>query len=126
MRSLLMVLIVGLLATAAGAVVIEVPDDLNDITTIQQGVNAAESGDTVLVYAGVYDSVHHYATSLGARSAVFQLKDGVTVRGVDRDDVVIDHTDADYGILCVDVGSDAQVKNLTVVGGVSTREMGIV
>jgi hypothetical protein len=122
MRSLLVVLIVGLLAAVGTADVIEVPDEENDIETIQQAMDLAEAGDTLLIYAGVYDSVHFFPTPLGTRSAVCQLKDGVTMRGIDRDDVVIDHTDGDYGILCMDVGNDAQVRNLTVVGGVTVRD----
>ncbi len=122
MRCLLVVLIVGLLAAVGTADVIEVPDEDNDIESIQQGMDLASAGDTVLVYAGVYDSVHFFQTPLGTRSAVCQLKDGVTIRGIDRDDVVIDHTDADYGILCMDVGSGAQVKALTVIGGVTVRD----
>jgi len=126
MRCLLVVLIVGLLTAVGMADVIVVPDEDNDIETIQQGLDLASAGDTVLVYAGVYDSVHYFQTPIGTRSAVCQLKDGVTIRGIDRDDVVVDHTHADYGILGVDVGSDTQVKNLTVVGGVSVRQENII
>ncbi len=122
MRCLLVVLIVGLLAAVGTAGVIEVPDEENDIESIQQGLDLASAGDTVLVYAGVYDSVHYFETPLGTKTAVCQLKDGVTIRGVDRDDVVIDHTEAEYGILGMDVGSGAQVKSLTIVGGVAVRE----
>ncbi len=122
MRCLMVFLIVGLLAAVGMADVIEVPDEENDIESIQQGLNLASAGDTVLVYAGVYDSVHFFQTPIGTKTAVCQLKDGVTIRGIDRDDVVIDHTDADYGILCMDVGSGAQVKALTVVGGVTVRQ----
>ncbi len=126
MRSLLVVLIVGLLAAAGTADVIQVPDEENDIETIQQGIDVASVGDTVLVYAGVYDSARFYQTPFGTRSAICKLKDGVTLRGIDRDDVIIDHTEADYGILCMDLGSDTHVKSLTVVGGVSIRETGMV
>ncbi len=126
MRCLLVVLIVGLFAAVGMADVIVVPDEENDIECIQQGLDLASAGDTVLVYAGVYDSVHYFQTPIGTRSAICQLKDGVTIRGIDRDDVVIDHTDADYGILCVDVGSGAQVKALTVVGGVSVRQDNVI
>ena len=43
----------------------------------------------------------------------------MTIRGMDRDDVVIDHTLADFGVLCLDVGSSSQIKNLTILGGVA-------
>jgi len=122
MRSLLVILILGLVAAPVLADVIAVPDEENDIESIQDGIDFAAVGDTVLVYAGVYDSVHFFQTPLGTRSAVCRLKDGVTIRGIDRGDVVIDHTEADYGILCMDVGSTAQVKSLTVIGGVTVGE----
>ncbi len=122
MRSLLVILFVGLLASAGSAATIEVPDEDLDIETIQQGMNLADVGDTVLVYAGVYDSVYFFPTPIGTRSAICELKDGVVLQGIDRDDAVIDHTMADYGVLCLDVGNDAKIINMTIIGGVDVGE----
>ncbi len=122
MRSLLAALMITILAAAAAADVIHIPNDNPDIKCIQDGIDFASPGDTVLIHAGVYDSVSYVETPLGSRSAVCVMKDGVTVRGMDRDDVVIDHTLGDFGFICVDVGSSCQIKSLTILGGIS-KEM---
>lgn len=81
-----------------GGDVLRVPADH---PTIQQAVDAARSGDLVLIDAGIY----HESVSV--------TTDGITVRGVDRNDVVLDgeHELANG----VSVGADGvAVENLTV------------
>jgi hypothetical protein len=120
MRSLLAILMIAIVAAIAAADVIHVPNAEEGLNCIQDGINLAAVGDTVLIHGGVYDSVHFVdETPLGRRSAICIAKDGVTIRGIDRDDVMIDHTLADFGVLCLDVGSSSQIKNLTILGGVA-------
>ena len=119
MRSLLAILMIAIVAAIAAAEVFHVPDEELGLNCIQDGINLAAVGDTVLLHGGTYDSVHFAATPLGQRSAICIAKNGVTIRGIDRDDVVIDHTLADFGVLCIDVGSSSQIKNLTILGGVA-------
>ncbi len=73
MRFVLLTLLVGLLAAAAGAVTITVPDEDLDITAIQQAVDLAAPGDTVLIMSGTYDSVHLFETPLGMRHAIVEI-----------------------------------------------------
>jgi hypothetical protein len=99
--------------------IIVVDPNEGDIRTVQQGMLAASPGDTVVLSPGVYDSVYTFVTSVGTRTAICRLVSGVTLRGVDRADCVIDHTGAEYGILCENVGADTSViRNLTVKGGI--------
>lgn len=120
MRTLLVVLVVCLAATAwAGTY--NVPDEDLGITQINQAMEMASAGDTVLVSAGVYDSVRTYTTPLGVRRAVVSMKDGVTLMGRDRDDVKVDQTGAEYGILCLNVGPGTVIENLTIRGGIRRR-----
>jgi hypothetical protein len=51
MKTLTLLLCAGFLAVAAQSQIIHVP---TDYSTIQQGINAASNGDTVLVYPGTY------------------------------------------------------------------------
>ena len=117
MRALLVVLVVCL-ASAAWAGTIQVPDEDLGITEINQAMDLAASGDEIVVSAGVYDSVRTYVTPFGVRTAVVSMKDGVTLRGVDREDVKIDQSGAEYGILCLNVGAGAVIENLTIRGGI--------
>jgi hypothetical protein len=123
MRLLLAVLAVGLFVGPAEALLIEVPNPTLHITEIQQGLELADPGDTVLVHAGVYDSVYAFNTPIGRKSAVCRIPDGVTLRGIDRKDAIIDQSNAEYGIVCVDVGLGAKIENLTIRGGVG-RDLG--
>jgi len=116
-------LLCGLLAVTAGATTIVVPDVDQGITAIQQGVDLAAPGDTVLVMSGYYDSVHSFQTPLGRRDAIVGITSDIVLIGEDRDDVEIDYLEAEYGILCLDVTSDAVVSNLTIVGG-GSRDKG--
>ena len=107
-----------------------------DVTTIQEGIDLAymltnehpladsvNQGhvDVVELEPGVYDSVYMFGTPLGVRSAIARLKDGVTVRGMNRDDVVIKYSEADYAVLAIDVGEDTVLENLTINGQVALR-----
>ncbi len=51
MKTILMVAVIGLLAAATQAQIIHIPDDY---PTIQQGIDATNNGDTVLVSPGTY------------------------------------------------------------------------
>lgn len=119
MRFVLSAVMAGLMATAAGAVTIEVPDEDLGITEIQQAVFLADPGDTVLVMSGVYDSVYTFATPLGIRDAIVSISSDIVLLGADRGGVVIDHAGAEYGILVQGVGGDAVISNLTITGGAS-------
>ena len=117
MRALLVVVALCL-ATAAWAETYPVPDVGLGITEICEAMDLASAGDTVLVRRGVFDSVRNYATPLGIKAAVVAMKDGVTLIGVDRDDAEIDQTEAEYGILCIDVGPTAVIENLTIMASI--------
>lgn len=125
MRFVLLTLLVGLLATAAGAVTIVVPDEGLGITEIQQAVFLADPGDTVLVMAGVYDSVYSFMTPLGRRNAIVAISSDIVLLGDDRGGVEIDYSQAEYGILVQNVSTDAVIANLTILGGES-RDKGLV
>jgi hypothetical protein len=114
MRALMVVLALCL-ATAARAETYPVPDSGLGITEICEAMDLASAGDTVLVRPGVFDSVRNYATPLGVKTAIVAMKDGVTLIGVDRDDSEIDQTEAEYGILCIDVGPTTVIENMTVM-----------
>jgi hypothetical protein len=116
MRLLLVFLCVGL-AAMAWAETYEVGPSL-ELKNIFAAMELASAGDTVLVRAGVYDSVRFYDTPLGRRSAIVSMRDGVTLLGIDRDDVRIDQSESEYGVLCVEVGPTTVIDNLTVLGTV--------
>lgn len=107
------------------------------INSIQDGVNLAIEltyehplaglgypgfVDSVLVTPGVYDSVHMFPTPLGIRSAVVGITNDIVLMGQNRSSVVIDHADAEYGILCQNVSRDALISTLTVTGGVARNK----
>jgi hypothetical protein len=61
-----------------------------DFTTIQPAVNAASSGDTILLHAGRYLEYAPYdAGALTEDTYVVLEKPDLTLRGVDRDSVII-------------------------------------
>ncbi len=84
--------------TPDGYRTVRVPDDY---PTVQDGVDAADEGDLVLVEAGTYEEAVEVTTP------------GVTLRGTDRNDVVLDGGfERSYG---VDIEADGvAVENLTV------------
>lgn len=124
MRFVLLTLLVGLLAAAAGAVTFTVPDEDLDITAIQQAVDLASPGDTVLVMSGTYDNVHLVETPLGMRHAIVAISSDIFLKGAEGSAVEIDHSGAEYGILCQNVSESAVISNLTIVGGES-RDKGL-
>lgn len=125
MRFVLLTLLVGLLTAAAGAVTIEVPDEDLGITEIQQAVLLADPGDTVLVMDGTYDSVYSFDTPLGRRDAIVEISNDIVLLGDSRSGVKIDYSEAEYGILCQNVGESAIISNLTIAGG-GSRDRGLV
>jgi hypothetical protein len=149
MRLLLVTLILGLLAASASADIL-VPSTHRyvesvsgqdttwvevDVTDVQQAIDLSYElinddyagypghDETVLLSAGRYDSVSTFTTVFGVKTAVASLRDGVTLRGQDREDVLIDQTESEYGVLCQDVGPATSVENLTITGG-SDRDRG--
>ena len=124
MRFVLLTLLISLLAAAAGAVTITVPDEELGITAIQQAVVLADAGDTVLVMSGTYDSVHSFNTPLGVRDAIVGISSDIFLLGADGSDVEIDHTDAEYGILLQNVSRSMLISNVTIVGG-DSRDKGL-
>ena len=124
MRFVLLTLLISLLAAAAGAVTITVPDEDLGIRAIQQAVVLAAPGDTVLVMSGTYDSVHSFNTPLGIRDAIVGISSDIVLLGADGSDVEIDHREAEYGVLLQNVSRSAIVSNLTIVGG-DSRDQGL-
>jgi len=124
MRLVLLTLLVGLLAAAAGAVTITVPDEDLGITAIQQAVILAAPGDTVLVMSGTYDSVHSVWTPLGMKRTIVAISSDIVLLGAAGSNVEIDHSDAEYGILVQNVSESALISNLAIVGGES-RDKGL-
>lgn len=115
-------LVSALMASAAGATTIDV-GSLFEITHIQEGLDLAEPGDTVLVWVGVYDSVSLFDTSVGIRTAVAQVPDGVILRSRNFGEAWIDHSEAEYGIICESVGSDTRIEDFAITGGIG-RDQG--
>jgi hypothetical protein len=74
--------------------------------------------DTVLFLQGREDSVSTFSTPLGNRTAIVKMPLGVTLIGDDQDGSVIDQTDAEYGILCIDVDATTVIRNLSIIGGI--------
>lgn len=72
-----------------------------DAATIQEAVNKARSGDLVLIEAGVYNE------------AVTIEKDGVTLRGADRNGVILDGADKYANGITV-TSNGVTVENVTV------------
>ncbi len=90
----------GATGAAREGITIRVPADQ---PTIQEGVDAASAGDTVLIAPGTY------------REAVVVATDGITIRGTNRNRVILDGGhDLGDGI-SVDA-DDVTVENLTVRG----------
>ena len=69
MRHCLVAILIALTAISAAAEVINVPDPEASIRSIQQGLLAADPGDTVLIASGVFDSVNTFLTPWGLKTA---------------------------------------------------------
>ncbi len=87
-----------------------------------QGIDTGHS-DTVLAKVGTHDTVQFFETSVGRRSAVCRMLNGVTLTGSDLGVTLIDHSDAEYGIICEDVGPDTRIEGLSITGGIG-RDQG--
>jgi hypothetical protein len=82
----------------------EVPKNTHYFTTIQAAVDASANKDFVLIEPGVYDEA----------VKVTAAQSGVTIRGMDRNTVVIDgHNTPGNGIEMLEA-NDVTVQNLTV------------
>jgi hypothetical protein len=147
MRLFLIALVLGVLVTGAWAdIVVNVDHPVRhryvssvsgtdttwvevDVIAVQQAIdlshmliNHAYAGypghdDTVLLMPDRYDSVSTFVTTFGVKTAIAALRDGVTLRGYDRSDVILDQRDSEYGVLVEDVGAGTVLENLTITGG---------
>jgi hypothetical protein len=116
MRFVVFAVLLAALAVPAGARVIDVgPSAVYQ--HIQDAMYAAVAGDTLVLAPGVYDSAYPFNTDFGLRTAICRMTPGVTLRGVDRRDCIIDHTDAEFGVLCQNA-TGISIRNLTIRGGV--------
>ncbi|MEX2237556.1 MAG: right-handed parallel beta-helix repeat-containing protein [Dehalococcoidia bacterium] len=93
----------AVLAPAAGLAgdegdVVRVPQDYEDV---QEAVDAAEPGDTILIDAGVYPG------------DVIVQKHDLTIRGVDRNEVVFDGEDERTNAIEVDGADHVTIENMT-------------
>ncbi|MCP4291824.1 MAG: T9SS type A sorting domain-containing protein [bacterium] len=96
----------------ARAAVINVPADY---TNIHDAVQAAQTGDTVLVAAGTYNDCTHPTEGPESTPACVIMKSGVTLRGAGPELTIIDAQEAGRGIFIEGV-SDCSVENLQVTG----------
>ena len=88
--------------------------------TVSEGYVDAGWKDTVLLMPDRYDSVSTFVTPFGVKTAVAGLREGVTLRGADREDVILDQLQTEYGVLSQEVGPGAVVENLTITGDAGT------
>ncbi len=115
MRSTLAALLavaLGILPMAVSAAVLHVPADY---AQIQDAVDAASAGDTVLVAAGTYTDCTHETEGPGSTPACVIMKSGITLRGSGTDATIIDAQGLGRGIFIELVG-DCRVENLQVRG----------
>lgn len=91
---------VATVSSGASGTTIAVPDDF---ATIQEAVDSAAAGDLILVSPGVY----HEAVNVGT--------DNLTIRGLDRNDVVLDgEFELDNGIRVLGANG-VVVENMTAI-----------
>lgn len=90
-------------AFAKGNVYEVIPDGSGDFTTIQAGVDAAESEDTLLIYPGVYNE------------AVEIYDKTVHLLGTDRDNCVLQYESVEYNKVPLTFGAGL-VANMTIYG----------
>ena len=104
-RLVLLVVVVGfvcLLASAAFGEIIHVPTA--EYPTIQAGINAASSGDTVQVAAGTYNEN-------------ITMKSGVVIQGAGQGVSIIDGGDNGSVVTATDVDSAAKLDGFTITNG---------
>lgn len=90
-------------AFAEGEVYEVKQDGSGDFTTIQEGVNAAVSGDTLLIYPGVYDEI------VGIYNKTVHLL------GTDKEQCIIQYDSSKYSMAPLSIGA-GNVANLTIYG----------
>ncbi|MBM3307167.1 MAG: right-handed parallel beta-helix repeat-containing protein [Candidatus Eisenbacteria bacterium] len=117
MRLALVAVLMAALVCYAGAAVRTVTPQSDPYPTIQSAMLVSAPGDTVVLSPGTYRDVERFNTSIGLRTAVCKLASGVTLRGMNSANCVIDHTATEIGILCANITGGA-IRNLTVRGGI--------
>ena len=118
-----------LFALPALAATIYVP---GDYAQIHDAVQAASSGDVVMVDAGTYNDCTHETEGPESTPACVIMKSGVTLRGAGPDATIIDAQGLGRGIFIEGV-SNCSVENLQVRGayaaiygaGILIRQVGI-
>ena len=102
--------LVALGPAAATATTLDVP---GSYPTIQDAIDAAGVGDTVLVAAGTYDNLHHPGGADTTQCVVY-MKSGVTLLGAGPGSTTIDALLGGRGIHCDGV-TNAHIEGFSVV-----------
>lgn len=102
---LILTMAVGVPVAAEPGNVLHVP---SEFPTIQAAINAATSGDTVLVAPGTY-------TGVGNRD--IHLKSGVVVQGAETDVTIIDCEGSSRAVVSYNADSTAKLDGFTITGG---------
>lgn len=113
-RTRLAALVFALLIPAAGAVTIDVP---GDYPTIQQAIDAAQSGDEVLVAPGSTYADPIYEAGVGDTTlCCVKMKSGIKLRGSGIGRTIIDG-DSLGRVIHLYQCSNVEISDLTVTGG---------
>ena len=96
----------------------------NAATNIQEAVNAAEAGDTILVRAGTYRLPDAAVDSAGALNVV-HLPYALTIRGVDGPEVTLIDGEGQYRGIAI-AGGAQKFEGLTVTNGFAPHGAGAV
>lgn len=90
-------------AFMSGEVYEVIPNGSGDFTTIQEGVNAVMSGDTLLIYPGVYEeNVEIYNKT-------------VNLLGTDKEQCILQYDSTKYNAVPLTMGA-GNVSNMTIYG----------